>query len=90
MRPIFELILCLLLITVYPMFILYAALTFCGIYSWAVIAVMVSPVAAVWYKVVKERISIWREFLLGKPFKWNLEQTIDEYVELMKKQKSKD
>jgi hypothetical protein len=60
-----------------------------GIYTWLIFAVMLSPYFALWYFVLKRRMLNYFKLLLeSKPYEWNVEKALAEYVELLdKKQK---
>jgi len=77
-------------IAFYPILMICVALAVsAGIYTWLIFAVMLSPYFALWYFVLKRRMLNYFKLLLeSKPYEWNVEKALAEYVELLdKKQK---
>ena len=87
--PLFSLLAVLLVVGLYPILMLYIAFQ---IQVWYIIypvwAAMLTPFVVLWYHVVKKRTLNYLKLLLGnEPREWNLEKTLKEYVELLKKRK---
>ena len=77
----------LLSILFYPIFMIYVALLInVGFFTWLVLLLMLSPYILVWYIVVKKRMLNQLKLLLeNKPGKWDIEKSLEEYLELIKK-----
>jgi len=57
-----------------------------GIFTWLILAAMLSPYIALWYIVVRRRILSELEVLLdNEPHVWDISETLAEYEELLKK-----
>jgi len=85
------LFLCALLLLLYPILVVFLAVTLnLGAYAWLVVAGMLSPFAVTWYTIERERLINYLKLLLdNKPREWNIEKTIEEYKQLLKKNKTK-
>ena len=54
--------------------------------SWAVIVGFLAPPTVAWYIIVKRRVESYLKWLISsKPREWNIEKSIREYIELLKK-----
>ena len=73
----------------YPALMIYVGLIVgAGIFTWLILAVMLSPYVALWYYVVKKRKLNYLKFLLdNKPRVWDIDKTLREYLFLLKKKK---
>ena len=71
----------------YPVLMLIVALTVgAGIFTWLILAAMLSPYVALWYYVVKKRMLNYLKVLVdNKPFVWDISEALAEYEELLKK-----
>jgi hypothetical protein len=57
-----------------------------GVFTWFIFAVMLSPYVGLWYYVVKKRMTNYFKLLLDqKPHEWDINKTLAEYKELLKK-----
>lgn len=77
----------LFLIAFYPVLMIYVALVASvGVFTWLILATMISPYVVLWYYVMKKRMLNYLRFLLdNKPYVWDIEKTLVEYLELLKK-----
>jgi Flp pilus assembly protein TadB len=73
----------------YPVLMVYVALVVgAGVYSWLILAAMLSPIVALWYYVVRKRmLSSLKVLLDNKPHVWDISKTLAEYEELLKKER---
>jgi hypothetical protein len=71
----------------YPVLMFYVALVAgAGIFTWLILAAMLSPYIALWYIVVRRRILSELEVLLDNdPHVWDISETLAKYEELLKK-----
>jgi ABC-type transport system involved in cytochrome bd biosynthesis fused ATPase/permease subunit len=77
----------LITIMVYPALMAYIiVITGLGVYSWLIIALMLSPYVALWYIVVKRRmLNEFKLLMENKPLKWDVKQTLEEYKKLLRR-----
>jgi len=79
----------LLFVFFYPLIILFFVISIqIGVLGWLVIALFLAPPTALWYYVMKKRVTNYLRLLMAKPRPWDIKKAIEEYVELQKKQKS--
>jgi hypothetical protein len=73
----------------YPVLMIYVALIAgAGVFTWLILAAMFSPYVALWYYVLRKRMLNYLKLLLdGKSHVWDVSKTVDEYVELLRKQR---
>lgn len=73
----------------YPVLMLYVALVVgAGVFTWLILAVMLSPYVALWYYVIRRRTLNYIKVLLdNKPYVWDVEKALAEYAELLKKER---
>jgi len=73
----------------YPVLMLYVALVVgAGVFTWLILAAMLSPYVALWYIVVRRRMLNYLKLLLdNKPRVWDIEKALAEYEELLKKKR---
>lgn len=76
-------------IVLYPFLMFYVALVAgAGVFTWLILATMFSPYVALWYYVVNKRMLNYLKLLLdSKPHVWNINKTLAEYEELLKKKR---
>lgn len=72
----------------YPVLMICVALVAgAGVFTWLIFAVMLSPYVALWYYVVRKRVLNYLSlFLDDTPHVWDIEKSLDEYEELLKKE----
>lgn len=59
-----------------------------GIFTWLILAAMLSPYVALWYIIVRRRMLNYLKLLLdSKPHVWNISKTLAEYQEMLKKKR---
>jgi len=77
-------------IILYPFLILYIiVIAGVGIFTWLILAAMLSPYVALWYYVVRRRmLSELKVLFDSKPHVWNIEKALAEYEDLLKKKKA--
>jgi hypothetical protein len=85
--PLFFILMSILL---YPALMIYIALVAgAGMFTWLILATMLSPYVALWYYIVKRRVLLYLKFLLdNKPRVWDIEKTMKEYLELLNRRKA--
>jgi membrane protein implicated in regulation of membrane protease activity len=73
-------------IAFYPVLMLYVVIIAqVGVFSWLILAVMFSPIAALWYVVVRKRVLNYLSLLLdNKPRVWDIDKALDEYQEMLR------
>jgi hypothetical protein len=78
-----------MLILLYPPLIVYIGITTnMGVYTWLFVLTMLTPFIATWYITVKKRIINYLRLLTeNKPFNWNIDKTLKEYMQLIEKDK---
>lgn len=66
---------------------LYVALVAgASVFTWLILAAMLSPYIALWCYVIRSReLNYLKALLDDKPHVWNIEKTLAEYKELLKK-----
>jgi hypothetical protein len=79
----------LAVILFYPALTVYLAIALnLGVSAWLIVGVMLSPYFALWYIVVKRRMLSYIKLLMdNKPRVWDIEKTLAEYEELLKKKR---
>ena len=81
---------CILAVMVfYPPLIIYLCIIAnAGVFTWLILGAMLSPIVALWYYVVRKRMLSYMKVLLeSKPYAWDVEKTLAEYEELLKKKR---
>jgi hypothetical protein len=75
----------------YPTLIIFVSLSAgLGVSTWLVVAVMLSPYFGLWYYVVKKRLLSELKLMMdNKPFKWNIQEAVEEYLKVLKKDEKK-
>jgi len=71
----------------YPILMLYIALVAgAGMFTWLILAAMLSPYVALWYYVANKRMLNYLKLLVdSKPHVWDIDKALAEYEELLKK-----
>jgi uncharacterized membrane protein YfbV (UPF0208 family) len=79
----------LAVILFYPALTIYVAMALnLGAFAWLTVATMLSPYVALWYYVVRKRVLSYIKLLMdNKPRVWDIEKTLAEYKDLLKKDK---
>jgi len=82
----------LAIIALYPLLMIYVALVAqAGFFGTCFIfAVMASPIVALWYYVEKQNMRNDMELLFAQPHVWDINKSLEEYVELLKKKRKTD
>ena len=57
------------------------------LWSWGIIATMLTPFFTLFIKAQRDNIKRWWKATFDKPFAWNIEKTMTEYLDLLEKQK---
>jgi len=61
-----------------------------GIFSWLFIGLFLTLPTAAWYIILKRRaLNYLRMLLDSNPRPWNIEETVNEFIELLKNQRRK-
>lgn len=76
-------------IALYPIFMIYVALfAGLGVFTYLLFAVMFSPFVVLLYYVVRKRALNSLKLLLDGKFRvWDVSKSLDEYIELLRKQR---
>ena len=71
----------------YPWLMIYIAVVAgAGVFTWFILAAMLSPIVALWYYVVNKRMLNYLKVLLDNELHvWDISKTLAEYEELLKK-----
>jgi len=86
-----RLLLNLLFLILYPIIIIYIAILLnLGLYSWIVIGLFLIPPVAAWLIILRKRAESYLATLMEKePPKWNVEEKVEEYIELLEKERKR-
>ena len=71
----------------YPWLMIYVAVVAgADVFTWFILAAMLSPIVALWYYVVNKRMLNYLKVLLDNELHvWDISKTLAEYEELLKK-----
>ena len=74
-------------IAFYPALMLYVVIIAgAGVFTWVILATMLSPIVALWYIVVRKRMLNYFLLLLdSKPRVWDIDKALGEYQEILGK-----
>jgi urea transporter len=74
----------------YTLIAIYVALAFSHVVNgWITMALMLSPCIATWYIVVSRREASFIRMQQGSSFKWDVDDALHDYQELILKQQRK-